>query len=161
MRSEDRAVRSGKAFVPADGYELLVADYNQIELRCIAHLAEDPGLIDAFEAGRDIHTATAAAVFGVDPDEVTSEQRSKAKMVSYGLAYGMEAYGLGQRLGIPTGEAQDDPRRLLRGVPVGAGLHGSHGGRGPGAGLHRDALRTPPPDPRAVSSRNFRDPPGG
>jgi DNA polymerase-1 len=95
-----------KAFVPADGYRLLVADYNQIELRCIAHLAEDPGLIDAFESGRDIHNATAAAVFGVAPEDVTGEQRAKAKMVSYGLAYGMEAYGLGQRLGIPTGEAQ-------------------------------------------------------
>ncbi|RZV46858.1 MAG: DNA polymerase I [Acidimicrobiales bacterium] len=94
-----------KAFVPADGYELLVADYNQIELRCIAHLAEDPGLIAAFEAGDDIHNATASRVFDVDSDKVTIEQRSKAKMVSYGLAYGMEAYGLGQRLGIPTDEA--------------------------------------------------------
>jgi DNA polymerase I len=94
-----------RAFVPAPGFELLVADYNQIELRCIAHLAEDPGLIGAFESGQDIHNATAARVFGVDPAEVTVEQRSKAKMVSYGLAYGMEAYGLGQRLNIPTDEA--------------------------------------------------------
>ena len=96
-----------KAFVPAEGYELLVADYNQIELRCIAHLAEDPGLITAFEAGDDIHTATAARVFGIAPEEVHIEERSKAKMVSYGLAYGMEAYGLGQRLGIPTAEAAE------------------------------------------------------
>src|SRR5581483_6065512 len=95
-----------RAFVPATGCELLVADYNQIELRCIAHLAEDPGLIAAFESGADIHNATAARVFGVDPGDVTIEQRSKAKMVSYGLAYGMEAYGLGQRLNIPTDEAQ-------------------------------------------------------
>ena len=94
-----------KAFVPASGHHLLVADYNQIELRCIAHLAGDPGLIEAFTSGRDIHNATAARVFGVAPTEVTIEQRSKAKMVSYGLAYGMEAYGLGQRLGIPTDEA--------------------------------------------------------
>ncbi|MFP4513233.1 MAG: DNA polymerase I [Acidimicrobiales bacterium] len=94
-----------RAFVPAEGFELLVADYNQIELRCIAHLADDPGLIDAFESGQDIHNATAARIFGVDPAEVTLEQRSKAKMVSYGLAYGMEAYGLGQRLNIPTEEA--------------------------------------------------------
>jgi DNA polymerase-1 len=106
VRSEvGRAFR--KAFVPADGFRLLVADYNQIELRCIAHLAEDPGLISAFETGQDIHTATAARVFSVDPSTVTVEQRSKAKMVSYGLAYGMEAYGLGQRLSIPTGEAQE------------------------------------------------------
>jgi DNA polymerase I len=106
VRSEvGRAFR--RAFVPGAGFELLVADYNQIELRCIAHLAEDPGLIAAFESGADIHTTTAARVFDVDPESVTIEQRSKAKMVSYGLAYGMEAYGLGQRLGIPTGEAQE------------------------------------------------------
>jgi DNA polymerase-1 len=85
---------------------LLVADYNQIELRCIAHLADDPGLIDAFESGQDIHNATAARIFAVDPADVNTEQRSKAKMVSYGLAYGMEAFGLGQRLGIRTSEAQ-------------------------------------------------------
>jgi len=95
------------AFVPAPGFELLVADYNQIELRCIAHLAEDPGLIDAFESGRDIHTETASRIFSVAPDHVSGEQRSKAKMVSYGLAYGMEAYGLGQRLSIPTEEAAE------------------------------------------------------
>jgi DNA polymerase I len=93
------------AFVPGPGYELLVADYNQIELRCIAHLAEDPGLIAAFTSGEDIHNATASRVFAVAPAEVTVDQRSKAKMVSYGLAYGMEAYGLGQRLNIPTDEA--------------------------------------------------------
>ena len=96
-----------KAFVPEDGYELLVADYNQIELRVIAHLADDPGLVSAFESGQDIHNATASSVFGIKPEDVNLEQRSKAKMVSYGLAYGMEAYGLGQRLGISTGEASE------------------------------------------------------
>jgi DNA polymerase-1 len=95
-----------RAFVPAQGCLLLVADYNQIELRCIAHLAQDPGLIEAFSTGTDVHRVTAARVFGVAPEAVTFEQRSKAKMVSYGLAYGMESYGLGQRLGIPTREAQ-------------------------------------------------------
>ncbi|MGA0879352.1 MAG: DNA polymerase I, partial [Ilumatobacteraceae bacterium] len=95
------------AFVPRAGCEFLVADYNQIELRCIAHLADDPGLIAAFTSGADVHNATAASVFGVRPDQVTLEMRSKAKMVSYGLAYGMEAYGLGQRLGIPTDEAAE------------------------------------------------------
>jgi DNA polymerase-1 len=99
--------RFREAFVPAEGTDLLVADYNQIELRCIAHLSGDPGLVEAFASGEDIHNRTAAGVFGVDPGEVTIEQRSKAKMVSYGLAYGMEAYGLGQRLAIPTGEAQE------------------------------------------------------
>jgi len=104
VRSEEgRQFR--KAFVPAPGCQLLIADYNQIELRCIAHLAQDPGLIEAFTSGTDIHNTTAARVFGVEPGSVTVEQRSKAKMVSYGLAYGMEAYGLGQRLSIPTSEA--------------------------------------------------------
>ncbi|MEQ1701162.1 MAG: DNA polymerase, partial [Ilumatobacteraceae bacterium] len=104
VRSEEgRLFR--KAFIPAPGCQLLVADYNQIELRCIAHLAQDPGLIEAFTSGTDIHNATAARVFSVEPADVTLEQRSKAKMVSYGLAYGMEAYGLGQRLAIPTSEA--------------------------------------------------------
>ncbi|MYH97773.1 MAG: DNA polymerase I [Acidimicrobiia bacterium] len=94
-----------EVFVAADGCTLLVADYNQIELRCIAHLAEDPGLIEAFESGQDVHTSVAAQVFGIDRAAVGLEERATAKMVSYGLAYGMEAYGLGQRLNIPTGEA--------------------------------------------------------
>ena len=93
------------AFVARAGCELMVADYNQIELRCIAHLANDPGLIQSFTDGIDIHNATAARVFGVDPDQVTHDQRSQAKMVSYGLAYGMEAYGLSQRLAIGVEEA--------------------------------------------------------
>jgi DNA polymerase-1 len=105
VRSE-RGRNFRRAFVAGDDKTLLIADYNQIELRCIAHLAEDPGLITAFEAGDDIHNATASRVFGVKPEDVTVEQRSKAKMVSYGLAYGMESYGLGQRLGIPTNDAQ-------------------------------------------------------
>jgi DNA polymerase I len=96
-----------RAFVPAPGFRLLVADYNQIELRCIAHLAQDPGLIDSFESRRDIHTETASRIFSVEPGDVNAGQRSKAKMVSYGLAYGMEAYGLGQRLNIPTSEAAE------------------------------------------------------
>jgi len=96
-----------QAFVPAKGREFLVADYNQIELRCIAHLANDPGLVAAFTAGEDIHTATAARVFGVNPKKVSIDQRSQAKMVSYGLAYGMEAYGLSQRLSIGVDEAAD------------------------------------------------------
>ena len=100
---EGRQIR--RAFIPAEGCRFLVADYNQIELRVIAHLAQDPGLIEAFASGQDIHRATAARIFGTDPSQVTIGQRSKAKMVSYGLAYGMEAYGLGQRLAIPTEEA--------------------------------------------------------
>lgn len=106
VRSE-RGREFRRAFVPSDGRQLLVADYNQIELRVIAHLAEDPGLIGAFESGQDIHTTTASSIFGVDPDAVSVDQRSKAKMVSYGLAYGMEAYGLAQRLSIERAEAAE------------------------------------------------------
>ena len=94
-----------EVFVAQNNHRLLVADYNQIELRCIAHLSSDPGLINAFNDGQDIHTATAAQVFGVNDADVTKAQREKAKMVSYGLAYGMEAYGLAQRLGIENKEA--------------------------------------------------------
>ncbi|MGH9030257.1 MAG: DNA polymerase I, partial [Acidimicrobiales bacterium] len=105
VRSEEgRQLR--RAFIPSDGQLMLVADYDQIELRVIAHLSEDPGLVSAFSEHRDVHRATASQVFGVPPEEVTPAQRSRAKMVSYGLAYGMEAYGLGRRLAIETSEAQ-------------------------------------------------------
>ena len=94
-----------RAFVPAEGCTFLVADYDQVELRCIAHLSGDPGLIDALTSGSDVHRTVAAAVYGIAPDEVTHTQREFCKMVSYGLAYGMEAYGLSQRLGIAVEEA--------------------------------------------------------
>ena len=109
--------RFRKAFVPSPGWELLVADYNQVELRIIAHLADDEGLINAFEAGTDIHRAVAADVFGVEPDEVTYEQRERAKMVSYGLAYGMEAFGLSRRLGGDVGEAREIMDRYFAAYP--------------------------------------------
>jgi DNA polymerase-1 len=102
----DEGRRFREAFVPSAGRRLLVADYDQVELRAIAHLSGDPGLTGAFAAGEDIHRTVAARVFGVDRDEVTHEQRSTAKMVSYGLAYGMESYGLAQRLGVPVEEAK-------------------------------------------------------
>lgn len=106
-----------KAFRAEGDRILLVADYNQIELRCIAHLAEDPGLIEAFAAGTDVHRAVAARVFGIEPGDVDFEQRSRAKMVSYGLAYGMESYGLGQRLGIATKEASEILEAYFAGFP--------------------------------------------
>jgi DNA polymerase-1 len=96
-----------RAFVAEEGAGLLTADYSQIELRVLADLAEDPGLIDAFDRGVDIHTATAAKVFHRAEAEVTAEDRRFAKVVNYGLAYGMEAYGLGQRMGVPTEEARE------------------------------------------------------
>src|SRR5215211_5171172 len=106
-----------RAFIADDGCGLLTADYSQIELRVLAHLADDPGLIDAFERGADVHTATAAKVFGVDENKVDEFQRRFAKVVNYGLAYGMEAYGLGQRLGIPTGEAAEILDAYFDGFP--------------------------------------------
>jgi DNA polymerase-1 len=93
------------AFVPGEGCTFLVADYDQVELRCIAHLSQDPGLIDAMTSGADVHRTVAAAVYGIPAEEVTHTQREFCKMVSYGLAYGMEAYGLSQRLGVAVEEA--------------------------------------------------------
>jgi DNA polymerase-1 len=106
-----------RAFIAEDGWGLLTADYSQIELRVLAHLAEDPGLIDAFDRGADVHTTTAATVFHVDESAVDDAQRRFAKVVNYGLAYGMEAFGLGQRLGIPTGEAAEILDAYFAGFP--------------------------------------------
>jgi DNA polymerase-1 len=110
--------RFRQAFVPSAGRRLLVADYDQVELRAIAHLSGDPGLTSAFAAGEDIHRTVASQVFGIDRDQVTSAQRSTAKMVSYGLAYGMEAYGLSQRLGVPVEEAQGILRAFFEAFPA-------------------------------------------
>jgi DNA polymerase-1 len=96
-----------KAFIAADGGELLVADYSQIELRVLAHLAEDPGLIEAFSRDADVHTTTASRVFGVAEEHVAPHQRRFAKVVNFGLAYGMEAYGLAQRMDIPVEQAKE------------------------------------------------------
>jgi DNA polymerase-1 len=105
IRSEDgREIR--RAFVPKDGFLLLSADYAQIELRIIASMSQDEGLIEAFRTGQDIHTAAAAKVFGVSLDEVTRVQRSKAKEVNYGIPYGISAFGLAQRMRVPRSEAQ-------------------------------------------------------
>ncbi len=103
----DLGRRFREAFVPSAGRRLLVADYDQVELRAIAHLSGDPGLTAAFAAGEDIHRTVAARVFGVAGADVSPAQRSTAKMVSYGLAYGMESYGLSQRLAVPVEVAQE------------------------------------------------------
>lgn len=96
-----------RAFVPEPGWKLVSADYAQIELRILASLSGDEALIEAFRRGEDIHTATAARVFGIPPEQVTREQRRKAKEVNYGIPYGVSAFGLAQRLRIPTREAQE------------------------------------------------------
>jgi len=101
-----RAIR--KAFIATDAnHVLLCADYSQVELRIIASLAKEKHMIQAFEDGLDIHTATAAKVFGVSLSEVDREMRGKAKMVNFGIIYGISAFGLAERLGIPRGEAKD------------------------------------------------------
>ena len=106
IRSEDgRRIR--RAFVPAPGHRMLAADYSQIELRIMAHLSGDPGLLRAFEAGQDIHRATAGEVFGLPPEAVAPEQRRSAKAINFGLIYGMSAFGLARQLGIERGAAQE------------------------------------------------------
>lgn len=105
IRSEEgRRIR--QAFVADQGYKIVAADYSQIELRIMAHLSEDEGLLRAFALGQDIHRATAAEIMGIEPDAVTSDQRRNAKAINFGLIYGMSAFGLAKQLGIPRHEAQ-------------------------------------------------------
>ena len=102
---EGRKIR--QAFVAPEGYVLVSADYSQIELRIMAHLSKDPGLVNAFEHGLDVERSTAAEVFGVSLDEVTPELRRRAKAINFGLMYGMSAFGLAQQLGIDRSEAEE------------------------------------------------------
>ncbi|MEN2822677.1 DNA polymerase I [Mannheimia haemolytica] len=101
---EGRRIR--QAFVAREGYKIVAADYSQIELRIMAHLSNDEGMINAFAEGKDIHRATAAEIFGVELGEVTSEQRRSAKAINFGLIYGMSSFGLSNQLGIGRAEAQ-------------------------------------------------------
>ncbi len=112
---EGRRIR--QAFVARPGCVLLAADYSQIELRIMAHLSSDAGLLKAFSAGEDVHCATAAEVFGVAPEEVSSDQRRSAKAINFGLIYGMSAFGLARQLGIPRGAAQEYIERYFARYP--------------------------------------------
>ncbi|MCG8434197.1 MAG: DNA polymerase, partial [Gammaproteobacteria bacterium] len=103
--AEGRRIR--QAFVAPKGYKLLAADYSQIELRIMAHLSKDAGLIDAFAQEKDIHRATAAEVFGLPLEKVSDEQRRSAKAINFGLIYGMSAFGLARQLGIDRTSAQE------------------------------------------------------
>ncbi|TPQ25618.1 DNA polymerase I [Methylomonas koyamae] len=105
IRSEEgRKIR--QAFIAPSGYKIVAADYSQIELRIMAHLSGDAGLLKAFAAGEDVHRATAAEVFEVAPDQVTHDLRRSAKAINFGLIYGMSAFGLAQQLGLPRNQAQ-------------------------------------------------------
>jgi DNA polymerase-1 len=101
---EGRRIR--QAFIPEAGYKYVAVDYSQIELRIMAHLSQDKGLLTAFSEGKDIHRATAAEVFSAELDEVTSDQRRSAKAINFGLIYGMSAFGLGRQLNVPQKEAK-------------------------------------------------------
>ena len=110
--------RVRRAFVAEPGHLLLSGDYSQIELRILAHLSQDPGLLEALGSGEDIHRRTAAEVFNVPLDRVTEDMRRKAKAINFGLNYGMSSYGLSQRLGIPVEEAEDYIRLYFARYPL-------------------------------------------
>ena len=112
---EGRRIR--KAFVAEAGYKLIAADYSQIELRIMAHLSQDKGLLDAFAHGEDVHKATAAEVFDVDVNEVSSDQRRKAKAINFGLIYGMSAFGLAKQIKVERREAQQYIDRYFEKYP--------------------------------------------
>ena len=103
--AEGRRIR--QAFIAPEGYTIVAADYSQIELRIMAHLSADPGLVNAFKEGVDVHRATAADVFGVERDQVADNQRRSAKAINFGLIYGMSAFGLAKQLGVERREAQE------------------------------------------------------
>ena len=157
--ADGREIRS--AFIADEGSGLLTADYSQIELRVLAHLAEDPGLIDAFERGADVHTATAAAVFHVPEDKV--DRRAAAVREGRELRPRLRDGGLRPRTAPrhPHRRSRQDPRGLLRGLPEREGLHGRDGARGEGARLHHHDLRPPAPDHRARVRQLPHSPDGG
>ncbi|MEO5624759.1 MAG: DNA polymerase I [Dokdonella sp.] len=113
--ADGRRIR--QAFVAPDGWKVVAADYSQIELRIMAHLSGDVGLLAAFHGGQDVHRATAAEVFGVPPEDVDANQRRAAKAINFGLMYGMSAFGLARQLGVSRGEAQDYMGRYFSRYP--------------------------------------------
>jgi DNA polymerase-1 len=114
--SEGRRIR--QAFIAQPGYKIVAADYSQIELRIMAHLSQDEGLLTAFSTGKDIHKATAAEVFSVALDDVTVDQRRIAKAINFGLIYGMSAFGLAKQLNIGRQEAQTYMDRYFSRYPA-------------------------------------------
>ncbi len=132
--------RIRQAFIPSAGYKLVAADYSQIELRIMAHLSGDKGLLTAFAEGKDIHKATAAEVFGVALDAVTTDMRRSAKAINFGLIYGMSAFGLAKQPGDRSCRSAEVHGSLLRTLPGRAGVYGANPPAGGSPGLCRDPV---------------------
>ncbi|WP_448212418.1 DNA polymerase I [Colwellia sp. MEBiC06753] len=116
IRSEEgRKIR--QAFIAPEGYKIVAIDYSQIELRIMAHLSDDPGLVKAFSEGKDVHSATAAEIFGVDVESVTSDMRRSAKAINFGLIYGMSAFGLSKQIGVGRNQAQEYMNKYFERYP--------------------------------------------
>ena len=148
-----RQIRS--CFIAEDGCRLISADYSQVELRILAHVAGEEVLKQIFERGEDVHTATAAEVLKLDPDAIGPGERSRAKAVNFGIVYGLSAHGLSEQLDIPHEEAAEYIDRYLGALPGGAEVHRPHDRRGHRPRLRDDAVRPPPRHPE-LRSRKFQ-----
>ena len=147
------AARSGAASRPPTATCSTAVDYSQVELRILAHVADEPVLKEVFIAGDDVHTATASQVFGKPAAELTPMDRSKAKMINYGIVYGLSDYGLADRLNIEREEAKAFIDAYLERFSRRPRVHEVDDRAGQGAGLRDDAVRPPPSDPRAAGAQ--------
>ena len=136
------------AFIAEPGHVLLAADYSQIELRLLAHFSSDPLLVEAYRRGDDIHTLTASQVFGVPPLMVTSDHRRQAKVVNFGIVYGLSAFGLSQQLGIEPSRGEEIYSGLFRTIQRSAAIYRSHARRSAPRWLRQDSVWTNSSDPR-------------
>ena len=140
----DLGRRIRTAFIPGDpGWLLLAADYSQIELRVLAHLSQDPALLDAFRQDHDIHAATAAQVYDVPMDEVTADQRRIAKVLNFGVIYGVSGWGIANQTGLSIEEGREFIASYFERVPGRRRLPRPHGDPGPRAGLRPDHAGPP------------------
>ena len=147
IRTEEGG-RIRRAFIAAPGHVLVSADYSQIELRLLAHVAGIPALKEAFAEGQDIHARTASEVFGVPMQGMDSATRRRAKAINFGIIYGISAFGLGPPARHPAGRGAQLHRRLFRALPGHPRLHGKHARGGPHARLRADPVRAALLDPR-------------
>ena len=139
---EGRRIR--QAFIAPPGYKIMAADYSQIELRIMAHLSGDTGLLAAFHGDQDVHRATAAEVFGLPPEQVDSNQRRAAKAINFGLMYGMSAFGLARQLGIGRDEAQGYMQRYFERYPGVQAFMQKHARSGASRRFRRNTIWPPP-----------------